>query len=48
MSQDSTTHPIKVSEATWRDLNALKQPGDSFDDVVVRLLESEGEADGSE
>lgn len=29
---------IKVSDGTWRRLNAMKQPGDTFDDVLQRLL----------
>ena len=36
---------LKVSEETWRRLNARKKPGDTFEDVVQRLLE---EADGAE
>ena len=35
-----TSRPkIRVSEANWRRLNALKTPGDNFDDVVGRLLD---------
>lgn len=30
---------VRVSTETWRRLNALKRPGDDFDDVVERLLE---------
>ena len=36
---------IKVDESTWRDLNARKHPGDTFDDVVRRLLD-QTDADG--
>jgi len=33
---------IRVSQETWQDLNAMKQqPGDTFDDVVQRLLRDE-------
>lgn len=41
----SESPALKVSEETWRRLNARKKPGDTFDDVVQRLLE---EADGVE
>ena len=37
MSRDVTS--IEIKRATWRELNQLKQdPGDSFDDVIQRLL----------
>jgi predicted CopG family antitoxin len=29
---------VRVSPETWKRLNEQKQPGDSFDDVLVRLL----------
>lgn len=29
---------IRVSEDNWKALNSLKNPGESFDDVVARLL----------
>jgi len=34
---DTTT--VEVKTATWRELNRRKDPGDSFDDVISRLLE---------
>lgn len=34
---DSTT--IQIGINTWQVLNTRKQPGDSFDDVIQRLLE---------
>lgn len=34
---DVTT--VKVKKGTWRKLNRLKEPGDSFDDVIAKLLE---------
>jgi len=37
MSDDTTA--VNVDTRTWRRLNALKRPGESFDDVVDRLLE---------
>lgn len=33
------TTTIQVSVSTWQRLNALKLPGDDFDDVVRRLLD---------
>lgn len=30
---------IRVTDGTWSELNKRKEPGDSFDDVIVRLLE---------
>lgn len=35
---------IRVSEQNWKRLNAMKDPGDSFDDVVGRLLEAGSDA----
>lgn len=32
------TTTIEIKTDTWRELNAQKEPGDSFDDVVRRLL----------
>lgn len=36
MARDVTSIEIKTD--TWRELNQQKEPGDSFDDVVRRLL----------
>lgn len=36
---------IRVSDETWRELNQLKDPGESFEDVIVRLLEERDESD---
>jgi len=30
---------IKISDETWRRLNVRKRPGDTFEDVVERLLD---------
>lgn len=50
MSENVTSAQIKKD--TWQELNALKQPGDSMDDVIQRLLDShkqiEGNADAAE
>lgn len=32
------TH-IRVSHETWTELNSMKAPGDSFEDVIRELLE---------
>ena len=37
MSDDVTS--IQVRNETWQELNARKQPGDTFDDVIQRLLD---------
>jgi predicted CopG family antitoxin len=34
---DTTT--VEVRTVTWKELNRRKEPGDSFDDVIDRLLE---------
>jgi predicted CopG family antitoxin len=39
MDTEQETHPVKVSEETWRALNSRKHPGDSFEDVISRLLD---------
>jgi hypothetical protein len=35
---DMTT--VRVSEETWQDLNQRKEAGDTFDDVISRLIET--------
>lgn len=40
MSDTEQEQRIRVSEETWRRLNALKTPGDTFDDVAARLLDN--------
>jgi len=42
MSRDAEQH-IRVSTETWRELNQRKQPGDSFEDVLQRLLSEDQE-----
>lgn len=34
---DDTT--VRVKRSTWTRLNHRRQPGDSFDDVIARLLD---------
>ncbi|WP_238398280.1 MULTISPECIES: antitoxin VapB family protein [Halorussus] len=41
MSDDVTS--IQVSTETWQELNGRKAPGDTFDDVIQRLLEQDEE-----
>jgi hypothetical protein len=38
---------IKIDKDTWKQLNALKEPGDSFDDVVRRECGFDDSADPS-
>ena len=46
-NNDEKVTTIKVRGETWTRLNVRKRPGDSFDDVVWRLLEaSEGNRAG--
>jgi predicted CopG family antitoxin len=42
MSREADKH-IRVTEETWLELNRQKRPGDSFDDVLQRLLADEHE-----
>jgi len=40
-------HSIKIKTSTWRALNARKTgPGDSFDDVITRLLDGADDGGG--
>ena len=41
------TTTIEVTERTWTELNRRKSPGQSFDDVVVSLLDEENSAEES-
>lgn len=38
MAREADTH-VRVTEETWKRLNQMKGPGDSFDDVIQRLLD---------
>ena len=31
---------IEITQQTWKRLNSRKESGDSFDDVVVKLLDA--------
>ena len=42
MSREADKH-IRVAEETWVKLNKKKRPGDSFDDVLQRLLNEDRE-----
>lgn len=37
--EDVTT--VKITYETWKRLNKMKEPGDSFDDVIQRLFEQQ-------
>ena len=37
MGRDADNH-IRVTRETWKELNAQKEPGDSFEDVICRLM----------
>ncbi|WP_244605579.1 antitoxin VapB family protein [Halorussus marinus] len=41
MADDVTS--IQVRNETWQELNARKAPGDTFDDVIQRLLDQADE-----
>ena len=43
MPENSTK--VRVSRENWHRLNRLKRPGDTFDDVIDKLVE---DFDGSE
>jgi predicted CopG family antitoxin len=46
MSSDQEKTNIEVYRETWRRLNMLKEhPGDSFDDVINRLIDAYDEED---
>lgn len=47
MPRKADTH-IRVTEETWAELNRRKRPGDSFEDVIERLLEEDEEEDDVE
>jgi len=38
---DTTT--IEVKDETWKELNMRKERGDSFDDVIQRLIKNDDE-----
>lgn len=52
------TTTIEITKSRWKELNGRKEPGDSFDDVIRRLLEEDqgddvdaqkaGETDGGD
>lgn len=46
MERKTDTH-IRVTEETWSRLNKRKKPGDSFDDVISRVLD-EADAESSD
>lgn len=44
MMSSNEQQRVRVSRKTWKRLNAMKQPGDSFDDVLGRLLGDDSES----
>lgn len=46
MTRKADIH-VRVTEETWSELNARKGPGDSFNDVIQRLLEETEDAEGN-
>lgn len=47
MAEDDENTTVKVKKDTWRRLNRLKEPGDSFDDVISELLADESDTEGN-
>jgi len=41
------TETIRVTPENWQRLNSLKEPGDTFNDVITRLLKAEEESEGN-
>jgi predicted CopG family antitoxin len=39
MSDSDSRRSIKVHGGIWKRLNARKEPGDSFNDVIEKLLD---------
>lgn len=46
MGRDADKH-IRVTEETWKELNRRKEPGDSFEDVLKRMIEDYDGDDGA-
>jgi len=46
MARKADKH-IRVTDDTWKRLNRRKEPGDSFEDVIKRLLEEDEDAEGN-
>lgn len=40
MARDTT---VRVHRSTWRRLNRLRSPGETFDDIIVDLLDGMSE-----
>lgn len=47
MGREAENH-IRVTDETWQELNARKRPGDSFDDVLQRLINDYDGEEGTE
>lgn len=46
MTDDSVN--IRIKKDTWRELHQQKEPNDSFDDVIQRLLQKVEAVEGNE
>lgn len=46
MTRKADNH-VRVTEETWEQLNRRKRPGDSFDDVLQRLLDETEDDEGN-
>jgi len=46
MGRDADTH-VRVRPETWEELNKLKSPGDTFDDVINQLLDEHEDSEGN-
>jgi predicted CopG family antitoxin len=47
MSNKDNTTTTKIKHSTWKRLHERKQPGDSFDDVINRVLNKAEKAEKS-
>ncbi|MDL0133556.1 DUF7557 family protein [Halobacterium salinarum] len=46
MAREAENH-IRVSDETWKRLNRRKEPGDSFEEVITRLLDETEDGEGN-
>jgi predicted CopG family antitoxin len=47
MAREADNH-VRVTDETWKRLNERKEPGDSFEQVIKRLLEeTEDDVEGN-
>lgn len=48
MADDDEKTTITVSVEAWKELNSMKGPGDTFEDVIWRIVEEEESDDSSQ